>query len=64
MSLRYEQYDSLRKTKEFLRELLASKKRWTKKELREKAYSCLRHYPCLHDTGQPIFSRDEFTEDK
>jgi hypothetical protein len=63
MSLRYEQYRSLLKTREFLRDLLTSKVRWTKKELKERAYSCLRHYPALTEKGRPMFSQDPFTED-
>jgi hypothetical protein len=63
MSLRYEQYRSLQKTQAFLRDLLANEERWTKKELRERAYSCLRHYPSLTEKGRPMFSQDPFTED-
>jgi len=64
MSLRYEQYNSLKRTWEFLRSLLAPGTRpKTVKELREKAYRCLRHFPTLHDTGQPLWSKDDFTYD-
>jgi hypothetical protein len=28
--------------------------------LREKAYSCLRHFPFLDNKGAPIFSGDDF----
>ncbi len=64
MSLRYEQYWSLRRTREFLRELMVHKGRITKKELRDKAYRCLRHFPALTEKGQPMWSKDEFTEDE
>lgn len=62
MSLRYEQYAALLKTRAFLRSLLDSKTRpKTVKELREITYRCLRHFPPLHDDGQPMFSRDSLT---
>ena len=63
MSLRYEQYYSLKKTQTFLRELLLRPGRWSKAELREEAGSCLKHYPHLTEKGQPMWSKDEFTED-
>jgi hypothetical protein len=64
MSLRYEQYWSLAKTRDFLRELLIRPGRWTKKELKDQASRCLKHYPPLTGKGQPIWSNDEFTEDE
>ena len=64
MSLRYEQYDSLTRTREFLRSLLTPETRpKTVKELREKAHRCLRHFPTLHESGQPLWSLDDFTAD-
>jgi hypothetical protein len=61
MSLRYEQYWSLRRTREFLRDLLhPSTRPKTVKELRTRASSCLRHYPFLEESGKPMFSQDEF----
>lgn len=61
MSLRYEQYYSLHKTREFLRDLLRSSTRpKTGKELKDRAYSCLRHFPFLKENGEPMFSRDDF----
>ena len=64
MSLRYEQYNSLKRTREFLRSLLSTETRpKTVKELREKAYRCLKHFPPLHESGQPHWSQDEFTAD-
>jgi len=61
MTLRYESYWSLLKTRQFLRDLLTtSAYPKTKKEMRARAYSCLRHYPFLYDDGRPMFSRDPF----
>jgi len=61
MSLRYENYYALYKTREFLRELLHSSTRpKTVKELKDRAYSCLRHFPFLKDNGEPMFSQDDF----
>ena len=63
MSLRYEQCTALLRAREFLRELLLPRsKPWTKKELKERAYRCLRHYPFLNEYGHPLFSNDEFTD--
>lgn len=65
MSLRYEQYNALRATRAFLRSLLTvDGYPKTKKEMRRRVSACLRHYPFLHDTGQPMWSKDTFTEDK
>jgi hypothetical protein len=65
MSLRYEQYHSLKKTQQFLRELLDKTTRpKTVRDLKKRALSCLRHYPFLHENGEPMFSRDDFTTDK
>ena len=64
MSLRYEQYHSLQMTKEFLRDLLTVEDYpKTKGEMRERAFLCLRHFPFLHENGQPMWSEDDFTED-
>lgn len=55
MSTKAERYNSLLLTREFLRDLLNPKKcPKTKKELRERAYRCLRHYPYLDERGKPI----------
>lgn len=32
-------------------------------ELKDRAYSCLRHFPTLDEHGKPLFSRDEFGPD-
>jgi len=58
MSLRYEQYRALKMTREFLHELMLSKKPIRKKELREGIRRCLRHYPFLEKNGKPMFSND------
>jgi hypothetical protein len=64
MSLRREQYWALRKTQDFLRDLLFVETRPKKvSELKERAYRCLKHFPCLDDDGKPMFSRDGFGPD-
>jgi hypothetical protein len=64
MSLRLEQYNALKKTRAFLRSLYEVKmKSLTKRWLMKEASSCLHHFPPLWNNGQPIWSRDEFTED-
>jgi hypothetical protein len=63
MSLRYEQYWSLKKTHAFLQELILMRGRISLPELRRRALSCLRHYPPLHENGRPDWSKDEFTKD-
>jgi hypothetical protein len=61
MSLRYEQYWSLRRTRQFLADLLhPSTRPKTVKELRGRASACLRHFPFLEASGKPIWSQDEF----
>jgi hypothetical protein len=64
MSLRYEQYNSLIKTQNFLRDLLFTDTRpKSVKELKQRAYSCLRHYPFLKENGEPMFSQDPFSDE-
>lgn len=63
MSLRQEQYWAIQRTRDFLRELLRWKGYMNKKEVRERAYRCLKHFPFLHENGQPMWSKDEFTKD-
>jgi len=61
ISLKYEQYNSLVKTQKFLRDLLFTETRPKKvSELKARAYSCLRHFPHLKETGEPMFSMDDF----
>lgn len=58
MSMKDEQYNSLRLTKEFLYDLLDTKKRpKTQKEMTDRVKRCLRHYPFLEADGKPMFSR-------
>jgi hypothetical protein len=61
MSLRYEQYSSLKQTKDFLRELL--QKNMPRSEMKKKIIQALRHYPPLDEKGKSMFSQDEFTND-
>ena len=63
-SLRYEQYNSLKLTQHFLRDILRWEGPMRKRDMRERAYRCLRHFPFLHESGQPIWSKDEFTKDE
>ena len=63
MSLRYEQYRSLKMTQDFLKLMFTKECPKTKKELRAHAYRCLRHFPCLTETGEPMFSQDTITID-
>ena len=64
MSLRYEQYRSLKMTKEFLRDLLTGENYpKTKKKMRKRASACLKHFPFLYENGQPMWSQDSFTKD-
>ena len=65
MSLRYEQYQALRATRDFLRDLLTVKEYpKTKREMRRRARWFLKHFPLLHDSGQPMWSQDDLTEDQ
>ena len=65
MSLRYEQYNALKKSRAFLSDLLTPKTRpQTVAELRRRVWSCLKHFPLLDEKGQPYWSPDEFTEDR
>jgi len=63
MSLRYEQYSALLKSKEFLLDLLYPNKRpKTIKELKQRSLDCLRHFPPLDEQGKPILSNDSFMD--
>ena len=61
MSLRWEQYQSLTATREFLLDLL--RKSMPRSEMKKKILSCLRHYPPLMKSGKPMFSKDDLTKD-
>ena len=62
MSLRYEQYRSLKEVKEFLNDISVGP-RMPIKVLRDRARTCLHHFPMLYPNGQPAWSRDNFTKD-
>jgi len=65
MSLRFEQYNSLKMTRRFLHEIIMELRSPVSiMELRERALRCLRHFPALDDQGQPYWSQDEFTKDR
>ena len=68
MSLRYEQYYALLRTREFLRKILIMPKKdlitWPIGEFRSEVYACLKHFPFLDEQGQPYWSQDEFTKDR
>ena len=64
MSLKYEQYNSLKYTKEFLYKLLDTKQTKVPKPIREEAARCLKHFPFLKENGEPIFSNDNFNQEK
>lgn len=58
MSLKNEQYNSLKMTHEFLMKILLIKsKNLRLSDMKEEASRCLRHYPFLDQNGKPIFSR-------
>ena len=63
MSLRYEQYHAIGMTREFLRDIISGKAMKVS-ELRKMAMACLHHYPHLYESGQPRWSKDEFTNDE
>jgi hypothetical protein len=50
MTLPHERYNSVRRTEEFLRDLMDPKKTpRVPKEVRKQAYYCLRHYPSKYN---------------
>ena len=58
MSLKHEQYNSLKYTQEFLYDLLDPKKQpKSQKEMKDRVRRCLRHYPMLDENGRPHFSQ-------
>lgn len=64
MSLRYEQYGALKRTRDFLRQIIAGEYPKTRAEMRKMASGCLRHFPPLNENGKPSYSRDEFTTEE
>jgi len=63
MSLRYQQYNALKKTKDLLKEILSNKE-LDINELVRKTNECLNHFPPLNENGKPYFSYDEFTSEE
>jgi hypothetical protein len=64
MSLRYEQYASINRTKKFLIDVVHLKTKSKKlEELKKEASRCLKHFPFLTETGIPIWSNDIFTSE-
>jgi len=59
MSLRYEQYRSLHDTRQLLSDILLGSLNDVE-DIRISARHCLRHFPVLAETGEPMFSQDEF----
>lgn len=58
MSLKHEQYEALRRTRELLFDLTNPKRRpKTQAEMRDRVSRCMRHFPPLMEDGEPIFSR-------
>ena len=65
MSLRREQYWALKKTRQFLSDMLFPQTRpKTIKELKQRVFSCTRHFPSLDEHGRPYFSKDEWGPDE
>jgi hypothetical protein len=65
MSLRYEQYSSLSRTKKFLIDVSLMQTKSKKLEkLKKEASRCLKHFPTLSNTGIPIWSNDNFTNEE
>jgi hypothetical protein len=58
MSLKYEQHRALKQTRDFLREIMRGPRMPTKR-LRDMAGLCLRHFPLLKESGEPMFSNDD-----
>ena len=59
MSLRHEQHQSLIYTRELLFDLLhPSTRPKTVGEMKKRARRCLRHFPPLRESGEPMFSQD------
>jgi hypothetical protein len=63
MSLKYEQKRAIKQTRDFLSELLTINGiPKTKKELRQKASRCLKHFPPLDKDNNIMWSNDNFEE--
>ena len=63
MSLRYEQYASMRRTRSFLSALLDPRQTpRVPRAARKTASDCLHHFPCLRDSGEPMWSMDKIKQ--
>lgn len=61
MSLRHEQHQSLIYTRELLFDLLhPSTRPKTITEMKKRVKRCLRHFPPLRESGEPMFSQDDW----
>ena len=58
MSLKYQQYRSLKWTRALLFRLMSTDRPKSVKELKKEVSICLKHFPALMETGEPIFSDD------
>ena len=62
MSIRAEQYHSLKYVRELLMDCLDPKKRPKSQEaMKQRIFQALRHFPPLEENGKPIFSKDSST---
>jgi hypothetical protein len=61
MSLRYEQFWALKRSRDFLRLLMTPARPRAAQAIRREAAACLRHFPMLTSTGRPVFSEDDLT---
>ena len=60
MSLRYEQYSSMRRTRSFLCALLDPRQTpRVPRAVRKEASDCLHHFPFLYENGEPMWSKDK-----
>ena len=76
MTLRDQQYRAIREAEKYISEQFDywvgwRNRFWRFKLLRnyfqkkvDRAYWCLRHFPRLYESGQPDWSKDEFTKDE
>lgn len=65
MSLRDQQYKAIQRTRTLLADLInAQKTPRVPRAVRDRAYSCLKHYPHADPNGVPVFSRDPFGPDE
>lgn len=61
MSLLYEQYAALRRTRRLLVSLLDPRQTpRVPRAVRREAHACLRHFPFLFEDGEPMWSKSPF----